>query len=218
MTNGFNVNPSTKGIISIGTSRATFQSPHNAPRRSNPLKIWNDTNDNNVDGDNNQYHHHHDVKNDDSNRVVHSIHRRQILLSMLASAGVSSSAVSNVWADSDSSNVSLVVDEPSVANSLRGDGNKKLIIPPMDDRFYETMTLDNGLRVLLCSDLSSFSAAAAMDVHVGATSDPDTVPGLAHFCEVKLLCLYFDENIIVHHTSFFLYRIILIIHLECMHY
>lgn len=29
-------------------------------------------------------------------------------------------------------------------------------------------------------------AAAAMDVHVGHFSDPDTLPGLAHFCEVGI--------------------------------
>jgi len=35
---------------------------------------------------------------------------------------------------------------------------------------------ENGLRVLLCSDPTSTSAAAAMDVHVGACADPDEVP------------------------------------------
>ena len=47
-----------------------------------------------------------------------------------------------------------------------------------------SLVLENGLRVLLCSDVSSNEAAAAMDVHVGATSDPTAVPGLAHFNEV----------------------------------
>lgn len=126
------------------------------------------------------------------NAQVDSIHRRQILLSMLVSSGVSATAMSNAWAITSDNAVEETIasnQKLSVANSLRGDGNTKLIIPPMDNRIYETMTLDNGLRVLLCSDLSSFTAAAAMDVHVGASSDPDSVPGLAHFCEVGIFIL-----------------------------
>jgi insulysin len=62
----------------------------------------------------------------------------------------------------------------------------KLMLPPLDDRDFATYILPNGLRVLLCSDPSSNSAGVAMDVHVGACSDPDNVPGLAHFCEHML--------------------------------
>jgi hypothetical protein len=58
--------------------------------------------------------------------------------------------------------------------------------PPIDDRDYELMILDNGLRVVLCSDPSSNEAGAAMDVHVGACSDPKDIPGLAHFNEHML--------------------------------
>ena len=123
-----------------------------------------------------------------------SISRRRILLSMLVSTGATSiSLLSNkdpAFATSTIPEASALVQEdavPSIANSLRGDGNTKLIIPPMDNRKYETMTLENGLRVLLCSDPSSNTAAAAMDVHVGAASDPDSVPGLAHFCEVSII-------------------------------
>ena len=115
--------------------------------------------------------------------LIDNMSRRQLLLAMLASAGASSSILSNPAMASEQTMLST--EEASVANSLRGDGNTKLVIPPMDKRKHDTMTLDNGLRVILCSDPSSFSAAAAMDVHVGAASDPDTVPGLAHFCEVS---------------------------------
>jgi insulysin len=62
----------------------------------------------------------------------------------------------------------------------------QIMLPPLDDRDFATYLLGNGLRVLLCSDPSTNSAGVAMDVHVGACSDPDDVPGLAHFCEHML--------------------------------
>jgi hypothetical protein len=52
--------------------------------------------------------------------------------------------------------------------------------PPPDDREYLVDMLENGLRVVYCSDPSSNEAGAAMDVHVGACSDPKDIPGLAH--------------------------------------
>ena len=143
-----------------------------------------------------------------------SAFRRQLLLSMLASAGASSTLLSNpatssAYVDDPTSIPNEVLSptstSPSIATSLRGDGNNKLIIPPMDRRSYETLTLDNGLRVILCSDPSSNAAAAAMDVHVGAASDPDLVPGLAHFCEVS-----FEFIIYMHvHTQTYVHCIIL---------
>lgn len=61
-----------------------------------------------------------------------------------------------------------------------------IIKSPLDKSDYMTYTLPNGLRVLLCSDPTSNEAAAAMDVHVGACSDPPGVAGLAHFTEHML--------------------------------
>ena len=52
-----------------------------------------------------------------------------------------------------------------------------------DKREYKAITLSNGLRALIISDPDSSHSAAALDVHVGAMSDPINVPGLAHFCE-----------------------------------
>lgn len=52
-----------------------------------------------------------------------------------------------------------------------------------DDRLYRGLVLKNGLKVLVVSDGSTEKAAAAMDVHIGSMSDPDNIPGLAHFCE-----------------------------------
>jgi insulysin len=42
------------------------------------------------------------------------------------------------------------------------------------------------MEVILISDPDSEKAAAAMDMRVGAFSDPDDVPGLAHFLEHML--------------------------------
>ena len=52
-----------------------------------------------------------------------------------------------------------------------------------DKRIYYPLTLSNGLRVLLISDPARNQCAAAMDVHVGSFSDPNNMPGMAHFCE-----------------------------------
>jgi len=52
-----------------------------------------------------------------------------------------------------------------------------------DDRLYRAVTLKNGLRVLLISDKGAARGAAALDVHVGSFSDPEDLPGLAHFAE-----------------------------------
>ncbi|KTW32221.1 uncharacterized protein T551_00903 [Pneumocystis jirovecii RU7] len=48
---------------------------------------------------------------------------------------------------------------------------------------YRMIELPNGLQALLISDPTAGSSAASVDVGVGHFSDPDEVPGLAHFCE-----------------------------------
>lgn len=57
---------------------------------------------------------------------------------------------------------------------------------PSDEKEYRALTLPNGLRVLLASDPKADTAAAALNVRVGHFSDPDDIPGLAHFCEHML--------------------------------
>ncbi|GAA6026838.1 hypothetical protein JCM8097_005898 [Rhodosporidiobolus ruineniae] len=54
---------------------------------------------------------------------------------------------------------------------------------PNDDREYRTILLENGMEAILISDPTADKAAAAMDVKVGHLSDPEDIPGLAHFCE-----------------------------------
>jgi hypothetical protein len=108
--------------------------------------------------------------------VADSIRRRQLLFSLLAASG------GTVARPVGPAQAETLSDTTIVAGA--GDGAPvKIMKPPLDDRDYETIVLGNGLRVMLCSDPSSNEAAAAMDVHVGACSDPDNVPGLAHFCE-----------------------------------
>jgi insulysin len=69
--------------------------------------------------------------------------------------------------------------------------NSVVIGPPLeksslDTRSYRALTLPNALKVLLVSDPETDKAAAAMDVSVGHFSDPDEIPGLAHFLEHML--------------------------------
>eukprot|EP00761_Pharyngomonas_kirbyi_P008215 gb/GECH01008226.1/.p1 GENE.gb/GECH01008226.1/~~gb/GECH01008226.1/.p1 ORF type:complete len:885 (+),score=190.80 gb/GECH01008226.1/:1-2655(+) len=58
--------------------------------------------------------------------------------------------------------------------------------PQHDNREYEFFRLPNNLDVTIVSDPETEKAAAAMDVHVGHLSDPEDIPGLAHFCEHML--------------------------------
>jgi len=56
----------------------------------------------------------------------------------------------------------------------------------LDKREYRQITLPNGLNAVLVSDMEATSAAAAMNVGNGHFSDPDDIPGLAHFLEHML--------------------------------
>uniref|UniRef100_A0A1Y1LI14 Insulin-degrading enzyme n=1 Tax=Photinus pyralis TaxID=7054 RepID=A0A1Y1LI14_PHOPY len=55
-----------------------------------------------------------------------------------------------------------------------------------DKRLYRGLELSNRMKVLLVSDHTTDKSAAALDVNVGYLSDPDYLPGLAHFCEHML--------------------------------
>ncbi|KAH8371843.1 hypothetical protein KR093_009062, partial [Drosophila rubida] len=55
-----------------------------------------------------------------------------------------------------------------------------------DTRDYRGLQLENGLKVLLISDPTTDVSAAALSVQVGHMSDPEDLPGLAHFCEHML--------------------------------
>ena len=118
-----------------------------------------------------------------------NMRRRHLIVSMISTASLSPLLKRSLADDTEAT-----TNNPpgAVAPSF-----VDVIQPPMDDRDYLTLRLDNGLRVLLCSDLSTNEAAAAMDVHVGALSDPVNVPGLAHFNEHMLFLgtkQYPEEN------------------------
>ncbi len=82
-----------------------------------------------------------------------------------------------------------------------------LVLPAIDDHEYRLLVLKNGLKALLVHDASADKAGVACDVsfaaarhllpplhplpfrlqvRVGSLSDPDDVPGLAHFTEHML--------------------------------
>lgn len=55
--------------------------------------------------------------------------------------------------------------------------------PSLDDRTYRVIRLPNQLEVLLVHDPETDKASAAMDVNVGAFSDEEDMPGMAHAVE-----------------------------------
>ncbi len=57
---------------------------------------------------------------------------------------------------------------------------------PFDEREFESLILQNGLKVLLISDPKAEKSAAALDVYVGSGEDPVERFGLAHFLEHML--------------------------------
>ncbi len=57
---------------------------------------------------------------------------------------------------------------------------------PNDDREYRHLVLENGLRLVLISDLQADKSAASLVVFRGSFDDPDDRPGLAHFLEHML--------------------------------
>jgi len=120
-----------------------------------------------------------------------SITRRRLMLSLLSSATFSPLAANAITNTNPTQSSSTLV-TADTSNKL-----VTIIKPPLDKRSYSTYTLPNGLKVLLCSDPASVQSAVAMNVHVGACSDPDEIPGLAHFCEHMLFLgtkLYPEEG------------------------
>ncbi|KAL1897206.1 hypothetical protein Cpir12675_002463 [Ceratocystis pirilliformis] len=55
--------------------------------------------------------------------------------------------------------------------------------PDVDDRKYRVIRLANDLEVLLAHDPNTDKASAALDVNVGAFSDENDMPGMAHAVE-----------------------------------
>ena len=63
---------------------------------------------------------------------------------------------------------------------------QSLVTSPNDDRAYATMSLPNGINVILVSDDSVEKSAAALSVGVGLLQDPMSQQGMAHYLEHML--------------------------------
>ncbi|AOT10518.1 insulinase family protein [Pseudoalteromonas luteoviolacea] len=64
--------------------------------------------------------------------------------------------------------------------------SEQLVVSPNDDREYKTLTLENGIEVVLVSDPSAEKSAAALSVGVGLLHDPMSQQGMAHYLEHML--------------------------------
>lgn len=117
--------------------------------------------------------------------------RRQIFFSMLAASGSLILPPNQASAEDSATTVQAVTEAVAAMEDW---SNINILKPPTDDREYLAFIMENGLRVVLCSDPQSNEAGAAMDCHVGACSDPKEIRGLAHFCEhmVSLKTIWLD--------------------------
>lgn len=89
----------------------------------------------------------------------------------------------------------------TASKNVLSNGYKQLesdfIKPDLDDRSYRFIQLPNDLKALIIQDPTTDKSAAALDVNIGAFSDPEELPGLAHFCEHLLFMgsrKFPDEN------------------------
>lgn len=76
--------------------------------------------------------------------------------------------------------------EPSGADTSSDIAPHDVVKSPSDKRGYKTVTLENGLEVLLVSDPEAEKSAAALSVGVGSMFNPEDFQGLAHFLEHML--------------------------------
>ena len=70
----------------------------------------------------------------------------------------------------------------------RDDGGTEaaVVTSPNDQRRYDLVALENGLEVMLVSDPTVEKSAAALSVGLGAATDPEDYPGMAHYLEHML--------------------------------
>ena len=131
---------------------------------------------------------HEDFTNESPHSINHqqadSVTRRRLVFSLLATSSLplSAGATPAQTPSATVASTSFITTESTEDRVLR---------PPLDKRQYETYTLPNGLKVLLCSDPTSTAAAVGLNVHVGACSDPVEIPGLVRF----FLCIG-DANVV----------------------
>ncbi|KAM3913652.1 insulin-degrading enzyme isoform 1-T1 [Leptodactylus fuscus] len=99
--------------------------------------------------------------------------RRLLLVSCLwGSRSLTAGFQSKTYSKMNSLTISRVVDD--------------VIKSPEDKRLYRGVELANGIKAMLISDPTTDKSSAALDVCIGSLSDPENIPGLAHFCEHML--------------------------------
>jgi secreted Zn-dependent insulinase-like peptidase len=82
--------------------------------------------------------------------------------------------------------ITLVLDKNNFGGPSYFKSDDLIIKPKSDFRKYRSLSLKNGLDVVMISDPLTVTAGASLSVGVGANNDPDTLLGLAHFCEHML--------------------------------
>ena len=75
---------------------------------------------------------------------------------------------------------------------------RTILSPSLQERKTAKIQLENGLSAYLISDPKATQSGASLTVEVGSFNDPDTFPGMAHFCEHMLFMgstKYPDEQV-----------------------
>ncbi len=62
----------------------------------------------------------------------------------------------------------------------------EIIKPPLDHKIYKSVHLNNGIETVIIYDKDSPICSATLVVNIGFSSDPKSIPGLAHFLEHML--------------------------------
>ena len=73
-----------------------------------------------------------------------------------------------------------------VVESAEGTAPVSVIVSPNDSREYRSLSLANGIEVLLVSDPQVEKSAASLSVGVGLMFDPMDYQGMAHYLEHML--------------------------------
>ena len=70
-----------------------------------------------------------------------------------------------------------------IKHSKKHLSDNDMLAPASEEYQFKGVTLENGMQIFLVSDPAAVLAGVAIEVKVGSYSDPDYMPGLAHFIE-----------------------------------